>query len=752
MSIDLGEPTPFFGRRRELRAVGKLVAPGQVVTLTGIGGVGKTRLAWRVAANRTEELGSRVWIVALEDLFDGRWLLPRVCRAVGLGAEASTLSHLVGFLSERPSLLVLDNCEHLQTACAALVTRLTASCPELALLCTSREPLGTPHERVYAVPPLPVPPTGTEPGADLETYASVALFVERAAARDPGFMLTDTNASAVAQLCSDLEGIPLSLELAAARIRVLSPSAMLGLLEDRYRLLARGYTDAADRLSSLEASMDWTWDLCTPDERRLWSRLSVFVGGVDLDGAAAVLEVADRDQVSELLASLVDKALLSREPTAPDRFHMLETIRQYGARRLASDEGPELTMDLRDAWVLELAESFERHWAGPTQVEWADRLRWHESNIRHTLTRASDDPEAAALALRIVTALESYWVKGGFFTEPRAWLARALATSAGSAAERSKAYGLDAQLAIVRSEPASARAQLQKAQELSGVANDPAASAYVDYVSGLSTLFTGAIDEAVPLLQRSLEAQRALGADSRVIPILSTLSLAFSFLGDREQAAEARRECLALTDSLGERFQRSYVLWAIGLDALQEGDLDGAEAALQEALELKTGLSDHVGSALVFEVMAAVAAQREDPRRVAALLGAAEGVWLRSDAASRDNPLLAEPRHRAETMLAAASDAEVLDEIRREAASWPLEDAVSLALGGAASQEGPASAADLSARELEVAALVAQGLTDREIAERLVISVRTVQGHMQRILGKLGLSNRTQVAAWFASR
>ena len=356
------EFTRFVGRRRELAEVKRLLSGSRLVTLTGIGGVGKTRLALRAAADLSSAFRDGVHLVELADLRDPALLRHTVAGAMGLREQASDrqTSFLVEYLAPRQVLLVLDNCEHLIDGCAALAGELLRGCPQLRILATSGQSLGVSGENVVLVPSLAMPdPDGPPPTPKtLEQYEAVTLFVERACATVPTFAVTEQNCAAVAALCRGLDGIPLALELAAVRLRALSPAEILDRLSSRYVLLTRGDPTAPARQQTLRASMDWSWELCSAQEQSLWSHLAVFTGGFELDAVEGVCsdEHLPPAAVLDVVASLVDKSVLGREECGSHvRYRMLETIRQYGQEKLEEQGELDTCRRRHRDWYAELA-------------------------------------------------------------------------------------------------------------------------------------------------------------------------------------------------------------------------------------------------------------------------------------------------------------------------------------------------------------------------------------------------------------
>jgi len=400
--------TSFVGRRREIEQTKRLLST-RLTTLTGPGGVGKTRLALRVAGDLPRAFPDGVWLVELADLRDPALLAHTVADQLGIRDPASrwVLTRLADFLGSKHLLLVLDNCEHLIDACAVLADSLLRACPDLRILATSRQPLRTAGESCLLVGPL----------AQCE---AVNLFADRAAAVLPGFTVDERNAAAVASLVRQLDGIPLAIELATVRLRALSVDQVLERLSDRYRLLTRGTRSAPPRQQTLRSLIDWSYYLCTERERTVWARLAVFAGGFELDPAEDVCAGADisNEDVLDVVASLVDKSVLLREEHGPlVRYRMLETIRQYGQERLAEAGEEELLRRGHRDWYERLVERFEAEWLGPDQAGWLTRLRLEHGNLRAAMDYCLTAPAPAteqyagrAKALRVtgwLTALHT---------------------------------------------------------------------------------------------------------------------------------------------------------------------------------------------------------------------------------------------------------------------------------------------------------------------------------------------------------
>ncbi|ANS32140.1 transcriptional regulator, LuxR family (plasmid) [Rhodococcus opacus] len=399
------ELTSFVGRRHKLAETKKQLSTSRLVTLTGIGGVGKTRLALRVATDSRRAFKDGVWLVELGELQDAMLVASTVSSAFGLRNHSAVPSQakLIEYLLEKQLLLVLDNCEHLVLAVAALAEKLLRTCPGLRILATSREPLGLGGEAAIRVPPMSVPDIDDFSGRNLVRYESVNLFTDRAMTAVPGFEITKDNQTAVAQICQRLDGLPLPIELAAVRLRAMSAQQLLDRLTDRYRLLTAGSRIAPSRQQTLRLSIDWSYELCTVQEQHLWARLAIFAGSFELDAAETICAGdSPSADLLDLVASLVDKSILIREePGAVVRYRLLETLRDYGREKLQILGEQEVLRRRHRDWCAQLALEAESEWVSPHQRDWIARLERETPNLRDALRFCVTDADGAEVGLRM---------------------------------------------------------------------------------------------------------------------------------------------------------------------------------------------------------------------------------------------------------------------------------------------------------------------------------------------------------------
>jgi predicted ATPase/DNA-binding CsgD family transcriptional regulator len=756
------ETTSFVGRRRELSEIRGMSPAARLLTLTGVGGVGKTRLAVRVAEQVRRSFPDGVWLVELAGLHDPLLLPQVVGNALGIWDRTAQdpVAVLTGFLAGRRLLLVVDNCEHLVPAVADLVVELLRAAPRLRILATSREALQVPGEHLYPVAPLPVPEAGQRQG---EAYPAMTLFAERAAAADPRFAVTDDNTGLIAEACRLLDGIPLAIELAAVRLRVLSLEQLVDRLDDRFRLLATGNRGAVPRHQTLRAAVEWSFDLCTKMERLVWMRASVFADGFDLAAAERVcggdgLSVGD---VSTALAGLVEKSVvLTGEDADPGRYRLLETLRQYGLGRLRD---PAMAHHLRGVdeallsrrhldFYLDLAERFHADWFGPRQVSWSRRMRAALPNLRAALGYCLADPERVRTGVRLAGALHYLWYGGGQAREGRRWLERVLSADPYPGPDRVRALAAYTRIMVLQGEWAATADLAGQCLELARRFDQSAYEADALTILGIGQLYRSDPAGAVPLLTEAVTLAGRLDPVHRQVAYANVvLALAFLLQGDTRRAGEVFADTRRICRAHGEQWYLGLVLFNSALYALALPDPAQALSDGRECLRLGLALQDAYSVASGLELLAWIAAADQDHRRAARLLGAADEQWRTIGG----SPLVGELTRRPEATTAAraALGAAVFAAEHRRGEGLTLDEAVAEALGHARPPGRlPDEQPRLTRREGEVAELLTEGLTNKQIATRLVISQRTVETHVQNILIKFGFSTRAQVAAWYAQR
>ncbi|MEU4247972.1 LuxR C-terminal-related transcriptional regulator [Amycolatopsis sp. NPDC026612] len=746
------ELTSFVGRRHELGEAKRLLTTARLVTLTGAGGVGKTRLALRIAADVRRAFPDGVWLVELADLGDPHLVPITVATVFGLRGTSDQATGLAEHLEDKQLLLVLDNCEHVANECAMLVAKLLAVSGGLRVLATSRHTLHVEGEHILPVEPLPIPPAD-DPGAG--PVEAVTLFTDRAAAVSPGFELTPDNRATVVRICRRLEGIPLAIELAAVRLRVLSADQLLERLDDRLGLLASRPLAAQPRRRTLEAAIDWSFELCTPGEQRLWAQASVFPGGFDLDAAEQVCASGEADSGSALdvVTGLVDKSVLSRRNGTFGRhawYRMLEAVRDYGGAKLAA-EGDEAGVRARQAeYYVDLARRYRAEGFGSRQSEWLGRLRREHANLRTVLDHCLSAPGRASQALDIAASLWNFWYGGGLVPEGCGYLRRGLDLCGDRTLTRARALYAMAFLAIQTGAPHAEL--LAELAELAEEFDDERLRAGHAECAGMATFFTGDLTGGAELLERALAGYRTAGDALLVFDTLILLAAARFFLGDPRGAAAAE-EALALADRHEARWSRGYALWAVAIHRWRAGAPREAADLLHEAIALR--LPDRTLLAFLVEARAWCHSAEGAHDRVARLLGGAGAVWRLSGARVGEMSPYQGVDEQCAALARKALGDEPFDAAFAEAAALGLDEIIRYALREKPAAEAAGKAAEpggLTRRQREIAELVARGMSNKEIAATLVLSGRTVEGHVENILVRLGLTSRTQVASWLVGQ
>jgi predicted ATPase/DNA-binding SARP family transcriptional activator/DNA-binding CsgD family transcriptional regulator len=757
----------FIGREAEILEIKRHLSMTRLLTLTGTGGVGKTRLALEVAGDLTTAYPAGVWLVEFAPLSDPDLAPQAVAAALGIREEQGRplFTTLVEELRSSELLLVLDNCEHLVDACARLVDTLLSSCPSLRVLATSREPLGITGEVWWPVRPLSMPDVNYRPTVEhLVGYESVRLFVDRARTRLPGFELTSVNSGAVAKVCRKLDGIPLAIELATARMTVLAIEQVAVRLDDALELLTGGSRTANPRHQTLRAALEWSYEPLSDRERMLFERLSVFAGGWTLEAAEAVGDGIGEGQDSygrvsnppllDLLGRLVSKSLVTLQTGRLDaaRYGMLEPVRQYARERLDAAQH-ERARERHAMYFLTLAEEAEPELLGPRPGPWLERLAEERDNLRAALSWALDAEDRAEAGLRISVALVRFWGVFGV-SEGRRWLEKALAKSGALRTPlRARALNETGFLILFGGGFEQAIAMLEESLALSRELKDSSSAAgavrslvYALAHAGDSVRVAQLREEAEALIRGPLDQRSRAG-------LLEALTLAALDASDYEGALAYAAEAYAAYRALGDVQGTVVALAALGMVSLTAGDPEQAQAYLAENLELLRGMGHKMGIAYCLLGMAGVAGERARPDRAARLWGAAEA--LREAIGMHLTPF-DRSHYRYDERLAAARaliEEDAWERVWAEGRAMSPEEAIEYALaeeGAFRILEQPTAghAEVLTPREREVAEEVAKGLTNRQVATELGISERTVHAHVRRILRKLCLGSRAQIAAW----
>jgi predicted ATPase/class 3 adenylate cyclase/DNA-binding CsgD family transcriptional regulator len=809
------QATSFIGRAAELAELRSLVAGGsRLITIAGPGGIGKSRLALQVAADAVDGTGDGVWLAELAPVADPELVARTVADVLGVREEPGrpVLDTLAEAIGDRYLLVVLDNAEHLLGAAAKLADELMRSCPRASLLVTSREPLGIGGEHVFRVSPLPVPPADLATPSQLTAFESVQLFTEHAAMRRQGFSLDDGNAAAVAAVCARLDGIPLALELAAARLGSLSVQEISSRLDQRLRLLTGGSRTALPRHQTLRALIDWSYGLLNPDEQVVLDRLSVFAGGWTVQAAEAVA-TADDDgawQVLDHLSALVDKSLVHTDETrGSTRYRLLETVRHYAAERLALRAGaePGQTRSAHRDYYLGLVETAATQLRGPGETDWLDRLEAEFDNIRAALAFSVADPDTAEPGLRLAVGLRWFCYMRGHAVEVLQALNILLDRPDARMPSPARARALIASCHLLQHFGDSQAVPLM-ADEAMHIARTLADDALAADALAQLCWFRfehGDLPAALDDVDEAIRLARATG-DPRLISYLLGRRAVFECeAGDLDAAFADQEETLALSRATGDSYRLATTLANLGVDKLAAGDLQAARAHLQEASKLsddhgyqhlRAGMQENLGFVDLMDAdcrharrmflgildtariigakpyilgallgLALATGADGDPTIAATLHGAADAHYERAGRAFE--AIEAGLRDRDHAQLRATLGDAAFEAAYAHGRTLSQADAIVLATAAAepvagepdpAAEPAPAMttgqpATDLlsdplSAREQEILALVAGGATDAQIAGQLFLSVNTVRSHLERIRDKTGARRRAELVRY----
>ncbi|HET8679528.1 MAG TPA: tetratricopeptide repeat protein [bacterium] len=609
--------TSFIGRARELAEIQERIASSRQLTLTGTGGVGKTRLAIELASRVLAQFPDGVWMVDLSPLSDPARVPQAVASALGVQEETGRpLPEVLGdYLLSKRALLMLDNCEHLTAACAELVEYLLRRCPDIRVLATSREILGTTGELTYSVPSLSVPDPRQHPApAEATDYEAVRLFVDRAGLGQPDFVLTAANAPAVLQICGRLDGIPLAIELAAARVKTLSVEDIASRLDDRFRLLTGGARTALPRHRTLRAAMDWSHDLLSDAERTLLRRLAVFAGGFTLDTTEAVCagEGIDPDDVLDLLTRLVDKSLVTVDRSAQTRYRQLETIRQYSRERLVAAGEEDATLRRHRDFYLALAEEAEPQLHGPRQMEWLDRVAAEHDNARAALEWSLRQPEGEP-GFRLAAAMSSFWHARGYLAEGREWLDRVLPRTADVSAKiRMRALLGAGRLAFAQDDFGLATSIFEQVVPLAREWGDRGILALTLGWLGHAAWHQGERAKGVALCEESVALARDVGDAWTTAIVLDEVSVVARHEGDRQRASSLLEQSLVLFREAGDIGEVALCLSRLGALATDRADYPRAASLIEEALNLQQMLGRRTASASSLNRLGLIALARGD--------------------------------------------------------------------------------------------------------------------------------------------
>ncbi|SES12292.1 non-specific serine/threonine protein kinase [Lentzea albida] len=738
------DTTTFVDRKHDVAEVRRLLSESRLVTLTGVGGVGKTRLALRAAAGTSRAFRDGVWVVDLGGVTDPELVVHTVLEQLGVHDDTVRMHRtvLVEHLRDRQVLMVLDNCEHVVAAAADLVDAVLRGAPGVRVLATSRERLGVDGEHLWQVAPLPPDP-------------ALALFAERAAAVEPGFVLDEGNHDEVGQICALLAGIPLAIELAAVRLRVLNLDHLLSRLDNTFRVLGDGKRGGDPRHQTLHAAVDWSFHLCTLPEQILWARASVFAGTFDLEAAERVCsgDGVAPEQVLHSLMGLVDKSVVvSEKHPSGTRFRLLEPLRQYGLEKLRAAGREQVLRERHRDHYIDWAERREQEWFGPAQPHIFRLTRLEQGNLRCALDFCFDSD--GDHCVHLASTLWFYWAGCGMLGEGRHWLDRAVAR-AKPGPLRAKALWVNGYVATLQGDLTAATAMLDECRGYAVESGDASALAYSTHRIACTHLVGDDLDLADGMFEEAMRLYRGQGTvNSHTMLAGIELAISATFRHDFAAAERLCVEAKAVGEEHGEQWAQAYAIWVLALCAWVSGDLAGADRLGRECLRIKRTFHDLLGIVLSIEILAWISASQGNAGRAATLLGATSEIWQSVGYPMFGSRYFGAPHGECESAVVSALGEQEFRSVFRKGMDLELEDAIAFAIGEEQEREAAPVVAltPLTRREQQVADLIAGGMSNKEIAARLVIARRTAEGHVERILQKLGFTSRAQIATWVTQR
>ncbi len=799
----------FIGREHEISAIKQLLLYNRLVTLTGVGGSGKTRLAIQMINELLNQFEQGAWFIEFAPLDDDSLLAQAVASTLGVREKKNQplIDEVIDHIQRHHSLLIFDNCEHLIDACAKLAEKLLQACQNLQILATSREPLGISGEAVWTVPPLSLPelypwrdPSSGE--IALPAYQqseAVQLFLNRAVLVSPNFALTKDNGAWIAEICRRLDGLPLAIELAAARVRALSLQQIAERLNDRFSLLTGGHRTAPARQQTLEATLDWSYALLSITERKVLQNLSVFSGGGTLDAVEYVCtgNGVEAGEVLDILTHLVEKSLtVATQKSDKMRYSLLETIRQYAGEKLIVSGSVDETKDRHLKYFMEWAENAETHLDTSDQLLWLERYKAEHDNLRAALRWSQSKKERGETGLKLAAACGRYWRLHGHFNEGRTHLSLVLSLAGAKkrSATRAKALFRAGVLAYLQSDYPASESLLEESLSISqelGQAGKLHAANALEMLGEVATE-RGDYETAMAFFEEAMPIYKHLNDKHGLGEMLMQFSWAYMRMGNYENAAEYLEEFLTvaieanytthiafalgglgelairqgkyerasklLEESLGlhrqtgDKWDIATSLGSLGWLALRQGNLANTKNLLDESLKIRREIDDRGGIAWCLEKLGKTAFLEKQPKKAAIIFGAASA--LRTTTESVIDPADQPEYKRIISGLQSALGLDTFNSAWTRGESTPLEDMIQYALSEPEKEpeEEQSSTKDrfggLSNRERETAALIAQGKSNRDIAEIMTVRKKTVETYVTRILNKLGFKSRVEVATW----
>lgn len=762
-------PTPvstFIGREREITEVKQLILENRLVTLTGAGGSGKTRLALKVAHDLLEQFNNKVWFIEFASLTDPSLVPQKISSTLNIHDQSSRslLDSLVNHLSMHLSLLILDNCEHLVDAFAEISEFLLQKCAGLKILTTSREVLGITGEVDWIVPPLSLPKQQPwkDPSSALnaikqyEKSESVQLFIARATAKSPEFELTTNNCAWVAEICRRLDGMPLAIEMAAAQVRSLSVQEIAQRLDNRFQLLTGGSRTAPLRQQTLLSTLEWSYELLSRKEQRVFQRISVFAGGATLKAAEMVCmgEGVETVEVLELLSHLLDKNLITvdKPEWGETRYHMLESIREYALEKLADSNEWKIIRNRHLDFFLLFAEEAESKLKGPDELVWYPRLEVEHNNLRTALRWALESQNAEA-GLRLAGSLSLFWWIYGHLREGIDWLEKVLENPQGaSSASYAKALRFLGGLLSSSEEQDSHKISklFEKSLEIYRELDDRSGIAWILNQIGINSMLQGKYKKAKQLYEESLSLRIEIGDPWSIAQTLQNFAPILLRQNDYTGAREFSESTITWFQKAG--YQRGIVRTSMDLAeiARMEGDSARANEILTKALPQLMELGDPLTFAYALESLAALSVEQSELNRAALLFGTTEALREAIGIPRQDSEY---PNYEKDVDIVQNGLSEKkFNQVWAKGRTMSLEQIVDFVIHHPEiptdDETQNENLGGLTTREREAAILIAEGKSNREIAEAMTVTVKTVEAYVTRILRKLGFDSRVQIATW----
>ncbi|WP_426625567.1 ATP-binding protein [Leifsonia sp. McL0607] len=734
------EYSTFIDRRKQLTAARELLGTTRLLTVVGPGGVGKTRFAIKLAKAVRNHFPGGEWYIDLTRVSPSGSLIDEMSGVLGVPTPFSGgVERIVSFFGSKRGLLVLDNCEHILDQCIALVHSLLAECPGLTVLATSREAMRVAAERLFLLDPFETEGSGSSDSA------AAALFLERCAAVLPE--PSDADRKAIAEICVRLDGLPLAIELAATRMRALAAGQILDMLTEPLPLLTGGPRDAPDRQRTMSAAIEWSYALCTPEEQLVWARMSVFVGGWELE-ALAWMYPEDAASALDIVQPLLDKSIVVRRQTGNLVYYdMLDTIRAFGSQKLSEAQAREARALHRD-WYLDRIKALSVDWYGPRQAHWLAYLRRELPNFRAAIefSLAEGDPTSAGLL--VTTAVRPMWMANGLASELHRWLELVVGTGTPPTLGACVALGFYGNTMYFYGDRDEGLRMLARARDIAEQIGDPAIFA----IEEMRTLNIHPYKLQVAETEKLLERYGTVYQIHTRTNTENRLAAAYDRAGDIDSATEFRERLIGKGIKAGDSYETMQLLFEASLSAVGRGEAEQATKLARQALSLALNLDSPPAIARCEEALARAAVEARDFVRAATLLGVSFPDGDPAGAIVNSDPRWGPVRAETETETKPALGQRAYDAAIAAGKSMTVEEGAAYALGTQlpdhVTKPHLAPAQPLSPRESQVAALVGQGLTDRQIAERLVISRRTAEGHVASGLMKLGFTSRSQLAAW----